>query len=72
MIYVGNVNLLHKNINMRRTKTLLGASKDADLELNAEETMYMFLSWQHNTGHNYNIRISKKSFGNMAILSACQ
>jgi hypothetical protein len=49
----------------RNTETLLEASRDEDLEINAEKTQYMIMS-RHNSGQNQNIRIANESFENVA------
>ena len=44
----------------KNTKALLIASKETELETNAEKTMSM--SHEQNGGQNYNIKIGNKSF----------
>jgi hypothetical protein len=41
-------------------ETLLEASKDSGLEINAEETKYMIMSRHPNSGQNPNIRIANE------------
>jgi hypothetical protein len=41
---------------------LLEASRDIDLEINAEKTKYMIMSRHPNSGQNQNIRIANESF----------
>jgi hypothetical protein len=48
------------------TKTLLEASRDIGLEMNAEKTKYMIMSCYQNSGKNQNIRIANESFENVA------
>jgi uncharacterized membrane protein len=48
------------------TETLLGASRDVGLEINAEKTKYMIMSRHQNPGQNQNIRIANESFENVA------
>jgi hypothetical protein len=50
----------------KTTETLIGASKEAGLEVNAEKTKYMLLSRHQNAGQNHNIKIGDRSFENMA------
>jgi hypothetical protein len=66
------VNLLNKNINIikKSTEALLDANKEVGLEVNAEETECMFMSYHQTTGKNNFMRIkeSNKSFENVAKL----
>jgi hypothetical protein len=48
------------------TETLLEASRDVGLEINAEKTKYMIMSRHQNSGQNQNIRIDNESFENVA------
>jgi hypothetical protein len=48
------------------TETLLEASRDVGLEINAEKTKYMIMSHHRNLGQNQNIRIANESFENAA------
>jgi hypothetical protein len=68
LVYADNVNLLGDNIDTikKNTETLIDASKDVDLEVNAEKTKYMLLSRPQNAGQNHNIKISDRSFENVA------
>jgi hypothetical protein len=47
LVYVDDVNLLGNNIDTIRkyTETVSDASKKVDLEVNAEKTRYIFLSY---------------------------
>jgi hypothetical protein len=47
-------------------ETLLEASVDVGLEINAEKTKYMIMSRHPNTGQNHSIRIAYESFENVA------
>jgi hypothetical protein len=65
-----DVNFLGDSVNTIKEKaeTLLEASRDIGLEINAEKTKYMIMSRYPNTGQNQNIRIANESFENVAKL----
>jgi hypothetical protein len=48
------------------SETLLGASGEVGLEINAEKTKYVIMSRHPNSGQNQNIRIANELFENMA------
>jgi ribosomal protein S2 len=61
------VNLLGDNTDTikKNTETLIDASKEVGLEVNAEKTKYMLLSRPQNAGQNNNIKIGNRSFENV-------
>jgi hypothetical protein len=56
-----SINTIEEN-----TETLLEASRDTSLEMNAEKTKYMIMSRHQNSGQTQNIRTANESFENMA------
>jgi hypothetical protein len=69
LVYADDVNLLGDSITAinENTESLLGASMNVGLEINAEKTKYMIMSSRYqNSGQNQNIRITNESFGNVA------
>jgi hypothetical protein len=69
-VYADDVNLLDDNIDTikKNTETLIDASKEIGLEVNAEKTKYMLLSRHQNAGQNHDIKIVNKCFENVAQL----
>jgi hypothetical protein len=62
------VNLLGDNIDTikKNTQTLIDASKEVSLEVNAEKTKYMLLSRHQNAVQNHCIKIACRSFENVS------
>jgi hypothetical protein len=55
-----------KNNIKENTESLLVASRDVGLEINAEKTKYMIMSHHPNSGQNHNIRIANGSYESVA------
>jgi hypothetical protein len=66
--YADDVNLLGDSVNTvkENSETLLEASRDIGLEINAEQTKYMIMSRYLNSGQNHNIRIYNELFEKVA------
>jgi hypothetical protein len=67
LVCADDVKLLGDSVNTitENTETLLEASKDIGLEINAKKTKYMIMSRHPNSGQNQNIRIANESFENV-------
>jgi hypothetical protein len=68
LVYADDVNLLDNSVNTikENSETLLGASRDIGLKINAEKTKYMIMSRHPNSGQNQNMRITNELFEKMA------
>jgi hypothetical protein len=68
LIYADDVNLLGDSVNTMKdnSETLLEASRDIGLGINAEKTKYMIMSRYPNSGQNKNIRIANEWFEKVA------
>jgi len=68
LVYAVDINLLDNIINTinENTETLLEASRDVGIEINAEKTKHIILSRHPNSGQNQNVRIAYESFENVA------
>jgi uncharacterized protein YbcV (DUF1398 family) len=55
LVYADNVNLLGDNIDIikKNTETLVDASKEVGVEVNAEKNKYMLLSHHQNERQNH-------------------
>jgi hypothetical protein len=58
------VNLLGDNIDAM--ETLIDASKEVGLEVNTENTWYMFVSRHQSSGQSYDLTIANRCFENEA------
>jgi hypothetical protein len=63
LVYADDMNLLGMNtVTIKKnTETLTNASKEVDLEVNAEKTTYMLLSFYQNAGQNHDINTANRS-----------
>jgi hypothetical protein len=68
LVYADDVNLLGDSINTikKKSETVLEASRDIGLEINAEKTKYMIMSRHQNSEQSQNIRIANDLFENVA------
>jgi hypothetical protein len=64
LVYADDVNILGGSVQAikKNTETLVVASKEIGLEVNAEKTKYMVMSGNQNAGQNNNIKLDNKSF----------
>jgi hypothetical protein len=68
LVYADDVSLLGDSVNTikENSETLLEASRDIGLEINAEKKKYMIMSPHPSSGQNQNIRIINESFEKVA------
>jgi hypothetical protein len=68
LVYADDVNLLGNSVKIikENSETLLEASRDIGLEMNAEKTKYMIMSHYPNSAQNQNIKIANESFEKVA------
>jgi hypothetical protein len=70
LVYADEIILLGDNISTTKndTETLIDASKEVGLEVNAEKTKYMLLPRHQNARQNRNISVANISFENVTNL----
>jgi hypothetical protein len=68
LVYADDFNLLGDSMNIikEKTQSLLGASRDVGLEINAEKTKYMIMFHHLNSGQNQKMRRANELLKNMA------
>jgi hypothetical protein len=64
LAYADDVNIVEENNDTikKHTEALLGASKEAGLEVNPEKTKYMLTSRCQKVGQKHSIKIANRSF----------
>jgi hypothetical protein len=66
LAYADDVSLLGDTVK-KNTETLINASREVGLEINAEKIKYMLLSYQQNACQNWDIKIANRSFENVSF-----
>ena len=63
MVYVDNVNIMGASVHTikKNTEALVVASKQTGLEVNADKTKYMVMSWDQNAGQSHSMKIDNSS-----------
>jgi hypothetical protein len=64
LVYADDLNLLREKVNIinKTVEALLDASKEIGLDVNSENTKYMFTSRHQTAGQSNYIRVDNKSF----------
>ena len=64
MVYADDINILGGSVHTvkENTETLLLASKESGLEVNADKTKYMVMSGDQNAGQSHSMKTDNSSF----------
>ena len=64
LVYIDNVEILGGSVHVikKNTETLVLASKENELEVNADETKYMVISRDQNAGLSHSMKTDTNSF----------
>jgi hypothetical protein len=64
LLYADDVNILGGNVHtiQKNAESLIFASKETELEVNADKTMYMAMSRDQNAGRGHNVKFDNSSF----------
>jgi hypothetical protein len=67
LVYVDNVNILGGHVHNieKNAEALVVASKEIELEVNADKTKYMIMSRDQNAGRSHSMKIDNSSFDRM-------
>jgi biotin operon repressor len=70
LVYVDDLNPLGDNINImeKNIETVIDASKEVGVKVDAGKYKYMLLFRRENAGKNYHIKIANRFFENVAQL----
>jgi alkaline phosphatase len=62
--HANDANILGRNVHTikKKTEDLVIASKEIGLEVNADKTKYMVMSWDQNAGRCHDIKINNRCF----------
>jgi hypothetical protein len=64
LVYDYDINILSGSVHTikKNTKSVVVASKEIGLEVNAEKGKYILMSQDQNAGQNHNVKTDNKSF----------
>jgi len=64
LVYADNINMLGGSLPTikKNRENVLIASKEIELDVNADKTKYMIMSRDHSAGRSHNIKIGSSSF----------
>ena len=70
LVYADDVNVLGGSVHTikRNTSSLIAASKETGLEVNADKTTYMVMFRDHNAGRSHIIKTDNSSFERVEYL----